>query len=235
MEPIQTNCPQCGTAATGNHCAACGAKVHPARITLHSIVHEAFHYFTHLDKGFGYTLKELFRHPGTMQLEYVNGRRALHQKPFSMFFLCGTICGLSYYFINQGYDRLYGADNHVESDFFRHYFVLLQAVLMPLYALLAWVAFRKTGRNYAEILVLTMYLLSATFLMLVIFQLLRLIFPHYDNRILELIFLLIYNPLTNLRFFGGNKWVSILKSAVVIVGCYLISQVVSGAFRGLMH
>jgi rRNA maturation protein Nop10 len=136
-------CKNCGYTTSGNYCEQCGQRTAVAQITLHSIVHEVFHYFTHLDKGFGYTLKKLITEPGTMQRRYIEGERSRHQKPFSMFFICGTISGLGYYFINLGIANLYGLQNETETGFFRHYFVLLQALLLPLYTFITWLCFKS--------------------------------------------------------------------------------------------
>ncbi len=74
---------------------------------------EVFHFFTHLDKGFLYTLKSLLKHPGRMQHGYVEGDRSRHQKPFSMFFICLTIAALSRYWIFRG---VYGADQNDDNE-----------------------------------------------------------------------------------------------------------------------
>ncbi len=232
-EPI--DCKNCGALSSGTHCQTCGQKLHTERITLHTILHEVMHYFTHLDKGFGYTIKELIVHPGAMQKEFIEGRRSRYQKPFSMFFLCGTICGLGYYFINLAYLRLYNADNTGEADFFRHYFVLMQAFLLPLYSLFTWAVFYNAKRNYAEILVLMLYSLSLVFLVLIFINAAKLIFPHYENRYTEVLFLLVYNYITNANFFGEKKWVTVLKTILAMGICYAISQVATQSATGYLH
>lgn len=227
MTSIETiACKNCGATGTGKHCSVCGQKLQVSRITVHSILHEVAHYFTHLDKGFGYTLKQLVLRPGAMQKEYVEGKRSRYQKPFSMFFLCGTISGLGYYFINIAYHNLYNDDRSGEADFFRHYFVLMQAVLMPLYCLITWGIFFTRKRNYAEVLVMMLYSLSLVLLVFIFINATKLLFPHYENRYVEVAFLLLYNTVTNLNFFNGNKWLIFFKTIVVMALCYGISQVV---------
>lgn len=162
-----------------------------------------------------------------MQKEYIEGKRSAHQKPFSMFFLCGTIAGLGYYLINLAYQNIYHEDTTKEADFFRHYFVLLQAIMLPFYTLLLWLAFKNTKKNYAEILVLMLYDFSVVFLALILINAVKLIFPHYENRYLEVVFLLLYNGITNIRFFAENKWIVIAKTIVVLVASYAISQVMN--------
>ncbi|HEX8331339.1 MAG TPA: DUF3667 domain-containing protein [Segetibacter sp.] len=226
-----SKCRNCGHAISGNYCSNCGDKASIKAITLSNIFHEVFHYFTHLDKGFGYTLKKLITSPGTMQRKYIEGERARHQKPFSMFFICGTVSGLGYYLINVAFRKLYGEADYASEDFFRHYFVLLQAVLVPFYTLFTWLCFKNNRYNYAETLIMLLYNLSLVFLVLVPIVSFNLIFPNYENRIVELIFILLYNSFTNLNFYRGKKAIIILQTVVAIAACYLCSQVVSELTR----
>ena len=100
-------CKSCGTEGTGNFCNLCGQNYITKRITLNSIFHEVFHYFTHFEKGFGFTLKQLITAPGRTQRAYIEGDRHRQQKPFSMFFICITFCALALYTINTLLIRFY--------------------------------------------------------------------------------------------------------------------------------
>lgn len=217
-------CKNCGFTTLGNYCEQCGQKTTVTAITLHNILHEVFHYFTHLDNGFGYTLKKLVMEPGTMQRQYIEGERNSHQKPFSMFFICGTISGIGYYLINVAAAKIYGVQDATAENFFRHYFVLLQAMLLPVYTLITWLCFRKQQYNYAETLVMMLYSLSLVFLVLVPINALKLLFLGFDNRIVEIVFLLFYLTKTNLHFYQGKKQVIILLTALSIGICYAVSQ-----------
>src|SRR3990170_3167143 len=98
-------CKSCGSSGAGNYCSQCGQPYTIKRISLSALLHDIFHLFTHLDKGFGYTLKKLMVEPGHMQRTYVEGYRAKHQKPFAMFFICATVAALSRYWIFQALGR----------------------------------------------------------------------------------------------------------------------------------
>ena len=230
-----TNCRNCKRPVAENFCPQCGAKAAVPAITLHVIFHEAFHYFTHLDKGFGYTLKKLITQPGTMQREYIDGDRSMHQKPFSMFFLCGTISGLGYYFINVASGKIYGSHDPTSEDFFRHYFILLQAALLPLYTLVTWLFFKNQKYSYAETLIMMLYNLAFVFLVLVPIVSLNLVFPNFENRIVEVMFLLFYNLATNFHFYKGHKGLIVVQTILAIAVCYALSQVFSEWARMLLH
>jgi hypothetical protein len=228
-------CKNCGYTTTGNYCEQCGQRTRVTAITLHSIFQEVFHYFTHIDKGFGYTLKKLITEPGTMQRRYMEGERTRHQKPFSMFFICGTLSGLGYYFAGLFSANIYGYQNAAETDFFRHYFVLLQAVLMPLYTLITWLVFKDEKYNYAETLIMMLYNTALVYLVLVPIVSLKLIFPNYENRLLELAFLIFYNLTTNFHFYNGKKEWIIGKTLLVIAACYGTLQLFSALFVKLLQ
>lgn len=98
-KPREHICKNCGVAGQGNYCATCGEKYLAAKITVASMTHQVVHFFTHVDRGFGYTVKQLAKHPGKMQREYIDGVRSKYQKPFPFFFVCGTICGIAFYFL----------------------------------------------------------------------------------------------------------------------------------------
>jgi len=224
----EQTCRHCGKTGIGKHCSYCGQSYATKRITLHSIIHEVFHFFTHLDKGFFYTLKELTFRPGTMQRAYIDGHRVKHQKPFSMFFVCGSATAFALYLIHKPAGEMTPVDEAM-ADFRRHYYVLLQAALLPLYAFVTWLLFRKNRINYAESLVFFAYTLS--------FMLLLVIFTNIFHKLthgriptwtVEVPVLLGYLLLTNFRFFKLEKWWGILlKSVINIVCCYFISTYMS--------
>lgn len=230
-----TVCRNCGNTGHGNFCAWCAEKYAAEKITLASLIHQVIHFFTHVDKGFGYTVKQLIKSPGEMQRKYMEGFRSKHQKPFQFFFVCGTISGLGYYFIIVAKSKLFGSTDAVEEDFFRHYFVLLQALMLPLYALVSWLIFIRSKYNYAEMLVLILYNIGFVFLILIPINLLNLVFTHLDTRYIEVIFLLFYNTITNLRFFiNSPRWVVILKTILVLAIIYSASQVVAEVVKGFL-
>jgi hypothetical protein len=212
---LQT-CPNCKQQGLQKFCSNCGQAYKVKRITLHGLLHDVFHFFTHLDKGFGYTLKQLTVAPGHMQRDYINGNRSRHQKPFSMFFICATVAGLSRYWIHTALLKYYNSGDINEANFFHEYMVLLQIALLPLVALITYLFFTKSGYNYAEIGVLTLYTVSFFFLIVSVIALLKFIWPELDTAYIELPVLTVYNLLTNINFFNKTPaWLVGLKSLLL--------------------
>lgn len=226
MNETQT-CPSCGFSGTGKYCSQCGQPYVVRRISLRTLLHDIFHLFTHLDKGFGYTLKQLVVAPGTMQRTYVEGDRSKHQKPFSMFFICATLAAVMRYWIIKTLNVYYDAGNIDEADFFNDYLVLLQVVLLPLYTLVTYLLFYKSRFNYAEIGVLMLYTSSFFFVASIFISLLKFIWHDMDTAYVEFPVLLVYNAITFVHFFREEKvWWVVVKSILMLTSIFLFIQVV---------
>lgn len=220
-------CKTCGIPGSGNYCSRCGQPLKTKRISLHSLFHDVFHLFTHLDKGFGYTLKKLIISPGSMQRAYVEGERSRHQKPFSMFFICATVAALARYWIFKALLKYYHTGNVSEANFFHEYMVLLHIAMLPLYVFITYLFFYKSKYNYAEIGVLLLYTTSVFFLAATIIAFLKFLWPHLDTAYIELPVIIIYNIFTFIHFFKKlPRWSVALKSIIVIVIIFFLIQLV---------
>jgi hypothetical protein len=196
------------------------------RITLGSIIHEATHTFTHFDKGFGFTLKELALRPGIMQKKYLSGDRSKYQKPFSMFFICATITALAFYWIT----REASGSTHLEETrekFIHNYFVILQSVLSPFFAFILWLLFGNKNLNYAEVLVLFVYTLAFGFLLIIPFSMLNLFISWKWISFTGMPVMGAYIIWTNLNFFNTKPgWVIVIKSIFMLLIGWFASNII---------
>ena len=156
-------CKSCGFSGVENYCNRCGQPFKTKRISLSGLLHDVFHHFTHLDKGFGYTLRKLIIAPGSMQRAYIEGERVKHQKPFSMFFICATVAALSRYWIFKALLKYYHAGNISEANFFHEYMVILHIVMMPLMPL-SRISFLQVKIQLCRIRGINIYTMSIFFL-----------------------------------------------------------------------
>src|SRR5687768_9241150 len=90
MTPTCLNC-NAGLPAQANYCLACGQKLKIHRLTLGDVLHEAFHFFTHADKGFLQLLKALFTKTGLVAREYVTGKRKSYFSPINFYLIVAGI------------------------------------------------------------------------------------------------------------------------------------------------
>jgi hypothetical protein len=215
-------CQNCGAGGDQVYCPQCGQALEAKRISMHHLLHEVAHTFWHLEKGFLYTLKELAIHPGTMQRKYLSGIRLRYQKPFPLFAISVTICALALYLIYLH------APRQSDQYFYKHYYFMVQAAMLPFYALITYLLFKSRELYYAEALVMTVYMVG---FMSVVIVPINLLSRFFDNRIisgLEVTFLVTYNIWTSLNFFKGKAvWWIIAKSIAGIVASYFLSQLVS--------
>lgn len=161
-----------------------------------------------------------------MQRKYIEGDRAAHQKPFSMFFICATIAGLSRYWINLLLINYFDAGDISEARFFNEYMVLFQITLMPFNCLITWIFFYRSRYNFAEIGVLTLYNMAAIFLIVTVIGLFRPLWPRLDTAYIELPILTVYIAITMINFFNDQpKWVVAVKSVIILLLFFVIISI----------
>lgn len=224
-------CQNCGAEGDQVYCPQCGQALTAKRISMHHLMHEVAHTFWHLEKGFLYTLKELAIHPGTMQRKYLSGIRLRYQKPFPLFTICVTICALALYLIYLH------APVQTDQYFYKHYYFIVQAAMLPFYALITYLLFKSRDLYYAEALVMTVYMLGFMSVFIVPINALSYFLPNGIISLLEVIFLVTYNIWTNLNFFKGKAvWWVIVKTIITIVSSYLLFQFASNlVMNWFMH
>lgn len=227
MPDLEKNktCKSCGHIGAGNYCPNCGQTFTIKRISFSGLIKDIIHFFTHLESGFGFTLKQLIIAPGLMQRAFIEGKRNIHQRPFSMFFICATITALTRYWILSAIIKYYGADIISEATFFHEYMVLTYAALMPLYALITYLLFINTKNNYMEILVMMLYTLSLIFLSAAIISLPKLIYPRLETRFIEFPLFTIYIMITLINFFKTvPRWKVAIKSVVIMTAAFYLND-----------
>lgn len=92
MKPTDTKCPNCDTPLQGKFCHECGEK-RPSRkdFALSHFLKEAFEKFTHLDSKLLRSLWLLITKPGFLSVEYLRGKRKTYEKPLALFLIVNLI------------------------------------------------------------------------------------------------------------------------------------------------
>jgi hypothetical protein len=168
-------CKNCNTTFKGNFCYNCGQPAQTHRLDLHSVWHDIQHGLLHIDKGIFYTVRKLFTNPGHSIREYLEGKRVKHFKPVSLVIILATVYALVNHFLKlnivnetattiessvSGINFSFsGAKSELAEmkDFIESHFALLQLLMLPYYAFVTWLAFRKSGYNYIEHLVVNAF------------------------------------------------------------------------------
>ncbi|MDR2085270.1 MAG: DUF3667 domain-containing protein [Bacteroidales bacterium] len=164
-------CKNCGTEFTGTYCYNCGQKNDTERLTTKLIFKNFFSSFTNLDRGVLLTINLLFTNPGKLIKDYIEGKRVIYAKPFTMLIILSSIYGILYSFLaiisNKPIDvglQLNPTDGDINwlhnlinsiLNWAEKSVIIWSLLMIPAYALSSKIAFKKIntkGYNYAEIL-----------------------------------------------------------------------------------
>ena len=193
---MTSNCLNCNEEIAGKFCSNCSQSASTHRFSLsHVIQHDFIHGIFHFDKGFFYTIKELFTRPGNSIREYVQGKRTKHFNYFATIILLLTIG----YFLKKWtkIDTSSIYDQTELSSLFKilkDYSKFTVFLHIPIIALGSFLLFKKSKQNYTENLVLNLYLQCG---ILTISLILPVIMIFTDNRDFLLV---VNNFLTVLTF-----------------------------------
>ena len=178
--PAQHACLDCGAALTDRFCAHCGQPADTHRITLkHLLLHDLPHSVWHVDKGLAFTFWQMLTRPGLTIRGYLAGQRTRQFRPVSYLLL---LMGLSALVMSafqadlqQAVQAVLAAQSggagsppaalmavvmeRYLSMGIKHPY-LMQLVLLPLNALVAWRLLRRAGYNYAEVLLANAFIVG---------------------------------------------------------------------------
>ena len=165
---LEENCRNCKEVITGNFCPNCGQRRYK-RINRAYIVEEVQDIFVDVNKGFFYSLLKTLRNPGQTAREYLEGNRVDHYKPIALAFVLGGIA----IFISTNVLKLdeimksFSEKQHINSKlmsdvfaFISSYYSILMILLLPVFAFITRIPFKKQGHNYYEHIVMNSYVVS---------------------------------------------------------------------------
>lgn len=175
-------CKNCGHTFEGNFCSNCGQDSEVDKINAKYLFKEISHSILELDKGFFYTVKELFIRPGRSIRDYFQGKRKNHYKPISFVILTATIYLLSTLITGEKTflgDFLYGAISGLNDKEFKtlsntfrwgaNNYTFITLILMPFFSFASFISFRKAGYNYFEHLIINCYIKGAQIILYSVF------------------------------------------------------------------
>jgi hypothetical protein len=154
-------CLNCGQLFETPYCGSCGQKASSGRITGRE-VREALQSELHLSRGWLRTIVELTRRPGGMIRDYLDGHRVVYIGPvrYSL-----TIMAMTIFLMFSVLPPMFAApvdagDAALQKallDASQRFGQLLGVLHAPVFALLAWAIFFRSGLGYAEHLTASLY------------------------------------------------------------------------------
>jgi hypothetical protein len=211
-------CKNCETVFEGKFCPNCSQTANTHRFTLYHFAHEFLHALTHTDKGMLFLIKEMFRKPGQVALEYNAGKRKKYFNPitFLLVMMALQVLVLSKTRIYERYtdslqvltqqlagkpaessDALKNTDKKTaymngQMSMVEENNKLLTFIFIPVLALFTWLFFKKAGHNYAENLMFNVLLNGQ----LMVFFLLFIVVPFLIKPSLVVLWLLLFLPIS---------------------------------------
>ena len=230
---MTTKCLSCNSITEGKFCSNCSQSLSTHRFSFqHVLQHDFIHGVFHFDKGFFYTIKELFTRPGHSIREYIQGKRTKHFNYFTTVIIVMTIG----YFIKKWSQldlvMLSEDKKHIEgfSKILKDYSKFVIFLHIPIISFISFLVFKKSKQNYAENLVLNLYLLSGiviisfTVAFCMIFTDDKAIFFYVNN--IALILTVVYITIFYYQYFAVfyNKKNKILLLSVVVAILYIVTK-----------
>jgi uncharacterized protein DUF3667 len=229
-------CLNCGADLHGRYCHACGQKAVGLHVGVHDFVHEATHEFLHLDGKILSTVKLLVLRPGQLTKEFIEGRRVRYITPLRLyltfsvlFFALAALAPPDRSIVRINTDTRGAATSAAETkeaehtrDLILHNIPRMLFVVLPGFALLTLLFYRKRLPYYVPHLYFAVHVNAFAFLLLSLSSLLGLA-GRAGEVVGGTLFLAIvpYHYLALRRFFG-ESWPRTLAKGTAIGVLYLL-------------
>ena len=170
-------CLNCSEELNGNkYCGVCGQRRVAESLNLKVVLGDAWLVVTDLDNRWYRTFRELFTRPGLMISDYVGGKRIHYAGPVQYFLVVMAI-GITLSSLSAENFPLSGGVIGTQTQLDEVLAATMRLIegnpiiyvllLSPLAAVLTWISFVRRGKNFAEILVLTLYFVAQCSLIIV--------------------------------------------------------------------
>jgi hypothetical protein len=169
MESTLHHCGNCSEYFEGKFCNVCGQKM-AKRITMARLMHELPHQIFHWDNQIFTTLKYLLTWPGTMVNDYILGKRKKYFPPITFLVF---VLGFSYFMFssimrkggaihapNAPTEQVLDISSAIIS-MIKSYWKFFVVGLIPIFALVSKLFFRKAKYNFAEHVFIQIFFVSS--------------------------------------------------------------------------
>lgn len=234
-------CKNCTGTYEGKFCNFCGQSSDVDEINYHYVAHEIQHSIFHVDRGFFYTIRQLFKRPGIAIREFIAGRRVRYFKPVSFVIILSIIHSFLEHFGGQRpfiEDFLGGVAEAFQGNSSSKGFKVLEwliqhysytaLLLIPVFSLASYIAFRRARFNYFEHLVLNTYTFGQITLIFIVTFPLSYSFPESHFVVgFKLLLMMAFAFWTYFQFFSSIKSVSRVMNTMIsyVLFTFLIGMV----------
>jgi len=212
-------------------CPSCGEIAHPHRLDLKHILHEFIHAFLHADKGIFLLVKQLAQEPGLTALSYVNGSRKKYFNPVSFLLIAG---GLTFFLRHKLAIEVPAGSKKMTlyvAEFLHRYSTPIIVLTVPILSLYSWLFFKSTGKNYAENMVMNLYMMGEYHLFsIVCFVIPAAFFPQAGIALIavSMLVMAVYYYFTCRNFFQQKNSVILLKIIFIELLYFITTAIIMG-------
>ncbi|HEX7708389.1 MAG TPA: DUF3667 domain-containing protein [Thermoanaerobaculia bacterium] len=154
-------CANCASELHGPYCSSCGQKAADLRVGVRDLLHELAHELLHLDGKIVRTMKMLVTRPGGLTEDFLDGRRVRYISPIRLYLIWSVVffaisllvpdIRSSIVQVDLGTAAEVGAEE-AEADRIGQavltWLPRAMFVLMPLFAAITWMLFRRKERRF---------------------------------------------------------------------------------------
>ena len=232
--PADGPCPNCATPPAGRYCSHCGQRVVDLRPTLHGLLHEAFHEFSHVDGKVIRTIGLLLFRPGRLTREFFDGKRARSVTPLRLYLLTSVLFfgvmamlppsrNLRVSLTNarpeftQAAERM-NRDPAILSHALETAFPKAMFVLMPLFGLIVYAFYWRRERMYVPHFYFAVHYHAFAFVILAIFEAMAPLHgrPVQVARVVLLLAPVAYLTMALRTVYGGGRLMAAVKAIAIL-------------------
>ncbi|MBT8219481.1 MAG: DUF3667 domain-containing protein [Bacteroidia bacterium] len=241
------HCANCGNQLYGFICHECGQKQVSERWSTPILVQQFIHQITNIERGFVFTIKELFKSPGRLIHNYWKGITVIYYNPFRYLLIWTAINLLITFwlgiddmlqasmepdFIEEqlGAEKMESADQQFDS-----WMNILVLLLIPIISVVTKWMFKNAKKNYAEHLILNSYIFGHQALITSITQFIFYFLPGLFSIYIVFNFAIgwIYNSYIFYNTFNEKIGTVVLKALVIGILGMLAFFVLVVIFSGM--
>lgn len=224
------DCKNCGTTVEGNFCSHCGQSIRVSRINLKNLLNEVSQSVFLINKGFFYTLTNLFIRPGQTIEGFLNGKRKYHFKPIAyvlvfstIYFLLSRIAGQSTLIgdiISGFFSYEYKGSSQIPPylNWLIKNYAYITLLLLPIFSFASYVCFLRHERNYLEHIVLNAFITGQQAIFYSFFISLEIFINNDVLEVIPLFLSMAYAFWVFWKLFKeGNRIINILRSVLTYV------------------
>ena len=220
-------CLNCKHKVDEKFCPNCGQPANLKRIDKHYIIHEIEH-LLHFEKGFLYTVKELFVRPGLAIKTYINENRTKLIKPIPFLIFTSLIYTLvnSFFHIEESMVSFESSGINPPSEktsvtalyqWVQGHYGYANIMMGALIAILLRLFFRKSNYNIFEITILLCFVMGEGMLLLTLFSIISVATKVKAIFTLAGGLIFIYTALAIGQFYEPKKVMSYVKAFIAYV------------------